>query len=222
MLAWDIETTGFSGERDLVTVAALYDGVSETTFRFVRLVNEGTPNQLLVYKEAHELSKLCEEFCNMLDSADMLATFNGVRFDIRFVQSAFKIPESRVMGWLMKTFDVFDICASCASRTFALNLLLDMNGFPSKSGSGDVAVQQAHAGKFEDLEKYCLDDAVLTHQVSMMPRIAIPEGYAWRKKNCTTYDKTKILFLIPNYQTHTNSLKFHFMLETNSLIEDPK
>ncbi|KAJ1466774.1 hypothetical protein T484DRAFT_1756378 [Baffinella frigidus] len=119
MLAWDVETTGFSGERDLLTVAALYDGSTEKVFRFVRLINEGTVNQQLVYKEAAEFATLVEQFCSMLDAAPMLATFNGVRFDIRFVQSAFKVPEDRVRRWLLKTFDVFDICA-CASRTFAL------------------------------------------------------------------------------------------------------
>jgi hypothetical protein len=212
MLAWDIETTGFSGERDLVTVAALYDGSTEEIFRFVRLINEGTVNQQLVYKEAGEFATLVEEFCSMLDDAPMLATFNGVRFDIRFVQSAFKVPEERVMRWLLKTFDVFDICF-CVGRTFALNLLLDMNGFSSKTGSGDVAVKQAQAGQWEDLEKYCLDDAILTHKVSTMQRIALPEGYAWRKKHAATYDKSKILFLVPNYQKETNEVRFEFVLE---------
>jgi hypothetical protein len=219
MLAWDIETTGFSGERDLVTVAALYDGSSVEVFRFVRLVNEGTKQQLLVYKEKSELHEECEKFFSMLDAAPMLATFNGVRFDIRFVQSAFKIPEERVGRWLMKTFDVFDICSSCASRTFALNLLLDMNGFPSKSGSGDAAVKQAQAGEFEDLEKYCIDDAVLTYRISTMPRIALPEGYAWRKQHGMSHDKDKILFLVPNYNTHDNSLKFEFLLKTETQME---
>ena len=222
MLAWDIETTGFSGDRDLVTVAALYDGSSEKVFRFVRLVNQGTANELLVYKEKDELLKLCEEFCCMLDAAPMLATFNGVRFDIRFVQSAFKIPESRIMGWLMKTFDVFDICASCASRTFGLNLLLDLNGFQSKSGSGDAAVKQAHAGQFEELEKYCLDDAMLTHKISTMQRIALPEGFAWRKRHGNTHDKNNMLFLVPNYKEHENSLKFGFILEKDSQEEEAK
>jgi len=212
MLAWDIETTGFSGERDFVTVAALYDGSTETVFRFVRLINEGTVNQKLVYKEAGEFAKVVEEFCSMLDAAPMLATFNGVRFDIRFVQSALKIPEERVMRWLLKTFDVFDICF-VVGRTFALNLLLDINGFPSKTGSGDVAVKQAHNGQWADLESYCLDDAILTHKVSMMPRIALPEGYAWRKKHNVTYDTSKILFLVPNYQEETNAMRFEFVLE---------
>jgi hypothetical protein len=213
MLAWDIETTGFSGERDLVTVAALYDGSKEKVFLFVRLINEGQSNQQLVYKEPVELAKLCEEFCSMLDAAPMLATFNGVRFDIRFVQSAFKIPEERIMRWLMKTFDVFDICSSCTYRTFALNLLLDMNGFPTKSGSGDAAVKQAHAGEFENLEKYCFDDALLTYQISTMARIALPEGFAWRKKHGNTYDKNKVLYLVPNYEPRLNALRIEFVLE---------
>ena len=216
MLAWDIETTGFHGERDLVTVAALYDGTQETVFRFVRIVNKGTDNELLVYKETDELKNICEKFFSMLDAAPMLATFNGVRFDIRFVQSAFQVPELRIMGWLMKTFDVFDICATCASRTFALNVLLDLNGFESKSGSGDAAVKQAHAGEFEELEKYCLDDAMLTHHISTMKQIALPEGYAWRKKNGVTHDKSNLLFLIPNYKEEDNSLMYEFFLEEQS------
>ena len=104
------------------------------------------------------------------------------------------------MGWLMKTSDIFDICASCASRSFALNLWLDMNGFPSKSGSGEATVKQAHAGDFEELEKYCLDDAVLKHHISMMQRIAIPEGYAWRKKHAMTKDTSIIIVRFSNYQ----------------------
>lgn len=175
ILAFDIETTGLDAGRDLITVAATYDGVRATAYRFVELDENG----LLRY--AADANEKMQQFCTALDRAPYLAAFNGVRFDVPFIVRAFKLPDEQGAQWVLKCLDIFEVCKAVRSRTFGLNMLLALNGFDAKTGSGANAVVQAQSGQFDELEAYCVDDAKLTHKVSALPVIALPEEYTWRR-----------------------------------------
>lgn len=73
MLAFDIETEGLDSRFDKITVASIYDAESgiSRTFNFIA---DKSPDQ----KERND-------FVRALDEADMLCSFNGVRFDIPFI-----------------------------------------------------------------------------------------------------------------------------------------
>jgi hypothetical protein len=178
ILAFDIETTGLDASIDLVTVAAIFDGESATSFRFVDISED---DGSLHYTDEGMLQ--LSAFCEALDNAPYLAAFNGVKFDIPFLATAFKLPTAQCASWVFKCLDIFEICKTVQSRTFGLNMLLSLNGFESKTGSGANAVHQAYSGQFDELEAYCIDDAKLTHSVSTQSSIALPADYTWRKNH---------------------------------------
>jgi hypothetical protein len=191
MLAWDIETTGIKKETDLITVISLYDPEKDIAkvLRFVDLNEEGD----ICYID--ELQERIDDFVTIMNEAETLTAFNSASFDLPFCQLQFKLPNDIVQGWVMKSFDVLDICRKAFQRTFSLNLALELNiaGF-QKSGSGMEAVYQAREGRWDELEAYCLDDSRLTHKLSSLDTIFCPEGYQWRKHHGDrSHDPSKIL-----------------------------
>jgi len=176
VLAFDIETSGLKANQDFITVASTFDGLCAKSYLFVCLdSNTGK----LQYRD--DVQNIIDDFTSAMDAAPYLAAFNGCRFDLPFICEAFNLCHDRVARWVLKTYDPFEVCKSVQSRTFALNMLLKLNGIECKSGSGMHAVEQAHRGEFEDLANYCNDDARLTWNVCNMPQLLLPEGYAWRK-----------------------------------------
>ena len=213
VLAFDIETTGLNAGCDLITVAATYDGENATAYRFVELDQNG----VLQYKsDAHEKIR---QFCTALDKAPYLAAFNGVRFDLPFIVRAFGLSHERGAQWVLKCLDVFEVCKAVRSRTFGLNMLLALNGFEAKTGSGANAVVQARSGLFEELEAYCIDDAKLTHVVSMLPAIALPEDFTWRRYHPNWLcDVEETLHLLVQRDPETGAFA-PFSFETKALAE---
>jgi hypothetical protein len=193
MLAWDIETMGLDSAVDLITVAAVYDadtGINRV-FRFVHNP-DASPGGVRYHDDARDT---IEEFLCMLDTADSLTTFNGVQFDIPFVQVQFNVPEPRVRAWLLKTYDIFEFCRRVFDRSFGLNVLLKLNGFDVKSGTGTQAIVYAQQAKWFELESYCADDAKLTWDVAQKSSVVIPEAVSFRKRTGHDYDPMNFLTL---------------------------
>jgi hypothetical protein len=180
MLAFDIESMGVNKHKDLITVCSLYDpdnGISKV-LRFVDLNEDGE----VCYKDSYR--EVVDELIKYMNEADTLCAFNSLNFDIPFLQIQFDIPNDIVQGWVFKTFDILEVCRRGFNRTFNLNLCLALNNVgDGKTGSGLQAVVQAKLGQFEELESYCLDDSMLTHELSMLDIINCPEGYNWRKNH---------------------------------------
>jgi hypothetical protein len=205
MLAWDIETTGIKKDTDLITVISLFDpeaGISKV-LRFVDL-NEDCD---VCYHD--EFQERVDEFVKYLDEAETLTAFNSQSFDIPFCEIQFNIPKETIQRWVLKSFDVLDICRKAFNRTFSLNLALELNiaGF-QKSGSGMEAVYQARRGAWDELEAYCLDDSKLTHKLSSLDTILCPEGYHYRKNHGgRSYDPAHVLKI---HRTNYPQLSFSF------------
>ena len=158
MLAFDLETTGLNPETDLITCAAAYDpdaGI-ERVFFFSRGDDP-------------------EEFLALLDGADRLCAFNGARFDIPFLQAAFKPAAGRVLSWRLKLHDVYEACRLALCVTFPLQALLDINGLAGKTGSGADAIRLAREERWQELGDYCLHDTRMTHRVSSLASIRLPK-----------------------------------------------
>jgi DNA polymerase elongation subunit (family B) len=191
-LSWDCETLGINKHKDKITVISLYDpeaGISRV-LRFVDL-NEDCD---VVYCDNY--METVAELVEYLDNAEILIGFNLVNFDIPFVQIQFNIPNEKVQQWVLKTRDVLEICRRGCARTFNLNSALALNkvGDGGKTGSGMEAVHQAQRGDWADLEAYCLSDAVLTYELTMLPVIMCCESYNWRKRNNErTHDPSRVL-----------------------------
>ena len=135
------------------------------------------------------------ELVEYLNNAEMLISFNGTAFDIPFLQIQFKIPNEVAAQWVMKNFDILEICRKGFGRTFNLNSCLALNKVGSgKTGSGLEAVHQAQRGEWKELEQYCHDDTRLTYELSMLPTILCCENYQWRKTHGQqTHDPLRVL-----------------------------
>ena len=83
----------------------------------------------------HDCSRV-DAFLADLDGAPALCCFNGVKFDIPFIASRFAVPPERVHGWMLKLFDMFEVCRLVYGSSCSLNALLAANGMESKSSSG--------------------------------------------------------------------------------------
>jgi hypothetical protein len=191
ILAYDVESMGSDGRRDLLTVATTYSPEHQKIYQFAK---SGPQGQVV---KVDNFDALKEEFMQELDAAPILAGFNSVNFDSVFIGHAFSVPPERVMRWIMKSIDVFESCKrACMGRTFGLNAVLALNGFTVKIGSGMEAIYQAQRGEWKELGAYCQEDSKLTYEISTKKRIAIPEGFQWRKRNGgQTHDPSNILFM---------------------------
>lgn len=180
MVAFDIETMGLDPRAHRVTAACLYgamDGprpgqqvirdASEPGTHVVRtfVFTEDTPESDLVMRE---------EFMAHLDAARSLCSFNGIRFDIPFLQQAWGIPQPRVESWIVKTFDVYEACKLGLNATFSLDRLLAVNNLESKSGSGLHAIHLAKTEQWAALGDYCMQDTRMTYLVSSQRAISLP------------------------------------------------
>jgi DNA polymerase elongation subunit (family B) len=180
MLAFDIETLGVNKHKDLITVCSLYDqeaGISKV-LRFVDLNEDGEVCYIDEYRD------VVDELIKYMNEADTLCAFNSLNFDIPFLQIQFDIPNDIVQGWVLKTFDILEVCRRGFNRTFNLNLCLALNNVgDGKIGDGMKAVRDAEKGLWSDLETYCLSDSMLTYELSTLDTINCPEGYQWRKNH---------------------------------------
>ena len=166
MLAFDIETTGLDGRTCAVTAACVHcvdphNNPLSHTFVF--------PNE---DQEADTRSKL--HFLSLLDASPRLCAFNGVRFDIPFLHSAWRLPDAQVEAWALKTFDVFEAVKLSLNSTFSLDRLLAHNRLPAKTGSGLHAIHLANTGQWDALGEYCMQDTRMTYLVSTLPSISLP------------------------------------------------
>jgi hypothetical protein len=190
-LSFDCETLGCNKHKDLITVISLYDPVAgiSKVLRFVELNEECD----VVY--ADNFHETVAELVNYLDNAESLISFNGTGFDIPFIQIQFKIPNEQAQQWVMKNYDILEICRKGFSRTFNLNSCLALNSVgDGKTGSGLEAVHQAQRGDWDALCSYCLDDSRLTYELSMLPVIYCCENYNWRKSHGDrTHDPDRVL-----------------------------
>lgn len=170
MLAFDIETTGLSFYKDSITCACIYDPDSnkEICYHFTQAT-------------AEEQRQRAEEFMTELDGAEKLCTFNGIQFDIPFIQVQFKAHPDRVAMWLLKTVDIFHYCKSLYNRTFSLDTALIRNNLKTKTSNGCEAIRMAKEGKLDELRDYCMMDTKLTHQLTMLPYFSVPEQRTWQR-----------------------------------------
>lgn len=172
MLAFDIETEGLDSDLDGITVASVYDparGIQKTFF-FMR--------------DGYDRQGNIDEFLAVLDDAPFLCCFNGIRFDIPFIIKAFGVEPERYSTWFCKTFDYFEICKLVFSSSCGLNTILLANGEDVKNSCGMQAVYWARDKEWDELDKYCMKDTVLTHTISMRERLELP--LTGKRRVCAT------------------------------------
>lgn len=170
MLSFDIETTGLNFWKDKITCVSIYtEGV------------EGKSRSFLFIQQSDEQTRRNrEELLAELDRAPKICCFNGIQFDIPFIQIQFKVDPDRVAMWLLKTVDLFHRYKTLHNHTFSLDSALIANGLKTKTSDGKKAIIMAREGRLKELEDYCMSDTVLTYQLTTLPYFKLPEKRVWR------------------------------------------
>lgn len=163
MLFFDIETTGLT-DKDKVTVVCTedYESSARKVFNFARTVSED------------EREVLRRELMLDFDSASSLCAYNGVRFDLPFMQRALDIPVQNVTEWVLKTSDILEQLRLRENAVCKLDYICTVNSVPSKSSSGLEAIRMAAEGRWHELEQYCANDVRILCDLYRMRRLKHP------------------------------------------------
>jgi hypothetical protein len=144
---FDIETTGLDN-RDTVTVVCTEDYESSAckVFNFAKASTD------------EERTLLRNDLILQFESATALCAYNGVRFDLPFIQRALAIPVETVTRWVLKTSDILEQMRLRDNVTCKLDYLCTLNGVASKSSNGTEAIRMAAECRWDELEQYCAND----------------------------------------------------------------
>ena len=148
-LCFDIETTGLDALRDEVTMICSQDLATgrRTSYNF------GLPSS-----QDQSVDALIEELIKDFDEADCLCAFNGIRFDLPFIQQALQLHVDVITRWVLKTVDPLEFLRLSGHSTTSLDKICIHNNIVSKSSTGLQAIKMAQEGLWEELEEYCQQD----------------------------------------------------------------
>lgn len=157
-LAFDIETTGLDASKgDRVTIVCCEDWLTreQHAFEFER-----------VRADEQATKDMLSHMCALFDQASSLHAFNGLKFDLVFLQQAFDLPAPQVQAWTRKTLDIFAVAKSKYNHTFSLNALCAANGISMKTSSGCEAINMAAESRWNDLREYCAMDVTILNDIA--------------------------------------------------------
>jgi DNA polymerase III alpha subunit (gram-positive type) len=148
-LCFDIETTGLDAMRDDVTMICTEDLETgeRKSYNFGKVTGEDASVRALVAQVIKDL-----------DEADGLCAFNGVRFDLPFMQQALEINEDVITRWVLKTVDPLEYLRLSGHLTSSLDKICIHNDIMAKSSTGLHAVEMARNEQWDELEQYCQQD----------------------------------------------------------------
>lgn len=171
MLAFDIETMGLKAGRDDITIVC-----TEDFFTGEKIAYEFRKLKIAGDFEGYELAK--GNMLEALNSASSLCAFNGMNFDIPFIQKTFNVPEATIMMWKNKLCDIFYTCKQRYSHTFSLNLLCQTNNVPMKISTGTAAIGMAQNEEWEFLKEYCEMDVTILNNLFRRRHLLNPRNNA--------------------------------------------
>ena len=171
MLAFDIETMGLKAGRDDITIVC-----TEDFFTGQKIAYEFRKLKIAGDIDGYEKAK--RNMLEAFDSASSLCAFNGMNFDIPFIQKTFNVPEPTIMMWKNKLCDIFYTCKQRYSHTFSLNLLCERNNVPMKISTGTAAIGMAQNEEWEDLKAYCEMDVTILNNLFRRRHLLNPRNNA--------------------------------------------
>lgn len=151
MLAFDIETKGLNKRLHDITIVCTqdYESGRRQSYEFEKCRREGGDIEALVRRMEAEF-----------DNATSLCAFNGVRFDIPFMEGL-GISNTKLLQWTLKCTDLLEQFRLRNMQTCSLNALAGANGVELKSSDGKAAIGMAADGRWAELEAYCAQDVAI-------------------------------------------------------------
>lgn len=171
MLSFDIETLGLKPGRDDITIVCTEDYFTgeKKAYEFARFKSEG---------DIDGFEKAKHDMIEAFNTCNSLCAFNGMNFDIPFIQKTFNIPDDIVMMWKDKLCDIFYSCKRQYMHTFSLNLLCEKNHVPMKISTGTAAIHMAENQQWEDLKAYCEMDVTILNNLFRKRHVLNPRNNA--------------------------------------------
>jgi hypothetical protein len=146
-VVFDIETTGLSkSDRVTVICTEVFESGAKRVYNFGKAASDADRQALI--------AALQSDF----DAATSLCAYNGVRFDLPFMQNDLCIPVKTITEWVLKTTDILEQLRLCEGVVCKLDHLCAINDVATKSSDGCAAVRMAREGRWDELEKYCAND----------------------------------------------------------------
>ena len=171
MLAFDIETKGLKAGRDAITIVCTEDYFTgeKKAYEFEKLLVTGDV-------EGYEKAKV--DMLEAFNSASSLCAFNGMYFDIPFIQKTFYVSDAEALMWKRKLCDIFHTCKKKYSHTFSLNLLCQTNNVPMKISTGTAAIGMAQNQEWDALKEYCEMDVTILNNLFRKRHLLNPRNNA--------------------------------------------
>lgn len=165
MLVFDIETTGLDKHHCVITLICTEDFATghRRAYEFARCRAEGG-----------DLKALRDEVVQAFRAAPALCAFNGLRFDLPFMQAQLDVDAAEAAAWAAKTSDMLESSRLLFKSTFSLNLLCETNNVQAKSSSGTQAISMAKNGEWGALVDYCTDDVRILCDLYRMRYVTHP------------------------------------------------
>jgi len=151
-ICFDIETTGLDALRDEVTMICSQD-LQTGTHKSYNFGVRSSQDQCV--------DDLIKELIKEFDEADCLCAFNGIRFDLPFMQQALRLDVDVVTRWVLKTVDPLEFLRLSGHYTTSLDKICTHNNIASKSSTGLQAIRMAQEGLWDELEEYCQQDVTI-------------------------------------------------------------
>ena len=182
MLTFDIETKGLKAGRDAITIVCTEDYFTgeKKAYEFEKLLVTGDV-------EGYEKAKL--DMLEALTSASSLCAFNGMYFDIPFIQKTFHVCDENVDMWKRKLCDIFHTCKQRYSHTFSLNLLCQTNNVPMKISTGTAAIGMAQNQEWDALKEYCEMDVTILNNLFRKRYLLNPRNNAMMDLSFISVDR---------------------------------
>lgn len=186
MISIDIETMGLQKEnqRCPITMICIFDKNKDEKrfFPFIQCIHPETG--VIIDETLHE--KMRSEVVFYLDSTDRILTYNGIFFDLPFIAHKFHVPAFQLAQWVLKTIDLYYFNKMVLNKSFKMKDLLNANkhalsktlqcdSSTEKYATGLQAIEWAKTGNIQCLAAYCMQDTVLTWELTMLPEIIVPQ-----------------------------------------------
>lgn len=193
MLAIDIETMGLdkNSKQCPITMICIYNPTMsiQKSYPFLHCVDPNT-GDITNNDLYHEM---VQDLLQHLHEAKQIASYNGVLFDLPFIAAKFRVPDSVLCNWIMKSIDMFYSMKMTLNKYFKMKDILTENSMEDKSADGLQAIAWAREGQTSLLEDYCMQDTVLTWKLCTSDRVLIPHTV---KNKQLAWSSTNVFYLV--------------------------
>lgn len=117
-----------------------------------------------------------EPMLKAFDEAEVIASFNGLGFDHLLMWKYYRGDKQRFQEHQTKTHDMFARLRDATTIWYKLDDLLKVNGVPTKTANGLLAIQWWADGERELLQQYCEADVRCLAKLLVRPRLALPRS----------------------------------------------